>query len=172
MAKLSENATKRNIHTVSLVVANKPGVLVRIAQVFARRGFNIDSLVVSPTVDPKFSSMTITSRGDAATLDQIIKQSAKLIDVIHVSEHKPEEAMEVELALYKVKGKSVTKVSISKSIKSYQAQIIDIAQDSIIIQQIGSTEELDTLEAILKKYGLVEMVRTGKVVMARGKEST
>ena len=75
--------TKNNIHTISLFVANKPGVLIRCAQVFARRGFNIDSLVVSPAVNPKFSRMTITAQGDPDTLEQIIKQSAKLIDVVH-----------------------------------------------------------------------------------------
>ena len=172
MSQPSELELKKNIHSVSLVVANKPGVLVRTAQVFARRGFNIDSLVVSPTVDPRFSSMTITSRGDVATLDQIIKQSAKLIDVIHVREHKPEESIEVELALYKIKSKPAAKATITKLIKKFQTRMIDHNKDSLIIQQTGSTDELDKLEASLKKYGLLEMVRTGKVLMARGKAST
>ncbi|MBZ0166059.1 MAG: acetolactate synthase small subunit, partial [Candidatus Omnitrophica bacterium] len=82
---------KNNIHTISLLVANKPGVLIRCAQIFARRGFNVDSLVVSPAVNPKFSRMTITAQGDPATLEQIIKQTAKLIDVVHAEEHREEE---------------------------------------------------------------------------------
>ncbi len=93
IAPIAPSAPK-NIHTMSFLVANKPGVLVRIALVFARRGFNIDSLVVSPTVNPHFSRMTVSANGDPDTLDQILKQSAQLIDVIHADEHKMEESFE------------------------------------------------------------------------------
>lgn len=172
MNNKNQNDTKRHVHTISLLVANKPGVLVRIALVFARRGFNIDSLVVSPTVDPKFSRMTITATGDAATLDQIIKQSGKLIDVLHVGEHKHDEAIELELALLKVKCKPAIKPAIYKLIKRFQAQVVDFTESSLVIQQTGTTEELDEFENLIKKYEIIEMVRTGKIVMARGNEPT
>ena len=167
-----KKSEQKDLHTVSLLVANKPGVLVRIALVFARRAFNIESLVVSPTVDPRFSTMTITAKGNPATLDQIIKQAGKLIDVIHVGEHTRLDAIEKEMALLKVRRKPTTKASLDKLLKRFHAHAIDITDSTLIIEQTGSTTELDELEAELTKYGIIEMVRTGKVVMARGKEPT
>ncbi|MCA9407601.1 MAG: acetolactate synthase small subunit [Candidatus Omnitrophica bacterium] len=161
-----------NFHTISVLVANKPGVLVRCAQVFARRGFNIDALVVSPGVDPKFSRMTITAQGDPATLDQIIKQTAKLIDVVHCQEHTDLDAVDREYAMVKVKASSpATKTAIKKVIKA-KAHILDDSNQAMIIGQTGTSDELDALEEQLKKFGIVEMVRSGKLVMARGKEPT
>jgi len=162
----------KDLHTISLLVANKPGVLVRIAMVFARRGFNIDALVVSPTVNPKFSRMTITAQGSLETLDQIIKQAEKLIDVIHVSEHTPSDSIEKEMALLKIKYKPQMKSALEKLLKRYHAHAIDKSGKALVIEQTGSTGELDSLEEELKKFGIIEMVRTGKVVMARGHEST
>jgi len=162
----------KKTHTVSLLVSNKPGVLVRIALVFARRGFNIDSLVVSPSVDPRFSRMTITAQGDFATLDQIVKQSAKLIDVIHVSEHTPEDALEKELALFKLRIKPSVKAGIQKLLKKFNAKVIDTTHETIIIEIAGATDDLDEFEKLLKKYHIVEMVRSGKLVMTIGKELT
>ena len=161
-----------DLHTISLLVANKPGVLVRIALVFARRAFNIESLVVSPTVDPRFSRMTITAKGNPAALEQIIKQAGKLIDVIHVGEHTREDAIEKEMALVKVRFKPQTKATLYKLLKRFHAHAIDATNSTFIVEQTGSTAELDELEEELKKYGVIEMVRTGKVVMARGKEPT
>ncbi len=162
----------KDIHTISVLVANKPGVLVRVALVFARRAYNIDSLVVSPSVDPRFSRMTITAQGDPATLDQIIKQAGKLIDVIHVGEHRHEESIEKELALFKVKYKPTEKAGITQLLKRFHAHIIESTPATLIIEQTGPTEELDQLENTLKKYGILEMVRTGKVLITRGKEPT
>ena len=163
---------QKNIHTMSFLVANKPGVLVRIALVFARRGFNIDSLVVSPTVNPHFSRMTITAQGDPATLEQILKQSGKLVDVIHASEHRLEESLEKELALFKVRYKPSTKKEIDKLTRRFHAHEVDLTDSYLIIEQTGSTKEVDEFEALLKKIGIVEMVRTGKVILAKGKEQT
>src|SRR4051812_258069 len=103
-----------NTHTISVLVANKPGVLVRIALVFARRGYNIDSLVVSPTVNPKYSRMTITAKGDPVTLEQIIKNVDKLIDIIHCGEHDVINSVEKELALFKIKASAAAKAFIKK----------------------------------------------------------
>ncbi len=159
-------------HTISVLVANKPGVLVRIALVFARRAYNIDSLVVSPTMNPKFSRMTITAKGDLETLDQIIKNVDKLIDVIHCGEHDVTHSVEKELALLKVKASAAVKTFLTKHSRKYHVKIDDTSEGHYIIEQTGTTAELDEFEALMKKYGVLEMVRTGKVLMAKGKEQT
>ena len=162
-----KNDAKRNIHTISMLVANKPGVLVRIAHVFARRGYNIDSLVVSPAYNPRYSRMTTTAQGDPETLEQIIKQVNKLVDVIHAAEHTGEDSVHIELALVKVKFTATTKSIFSKLAKKFHARVIDETADTLIIEQAGTTEKLDEMEALMKKYSVVEMVRTGKIVMAK-----
>ena len=170
MSALLKN--KKNIHTISMLVANKPGVLVRIAHVFARRGYNIDSLVVSPSFNPLFSRMTITAMGDPDILEQIIKQVNKLVDVIHCYEHTGEDTVHTELALYKIKCTSTNKPIILKLIKKYQTRILDELGPILIMQQTGTTQQLDELENHLKRYQIIELVRTGKVVMAKGQEET
>ncbi len=164
-------ANKPSLHTISVLVTNKPGVLVRLALVFAKRGYNIDSLVVSPTVNPKFSRMTITAKGDWETLEQIIKNVNKLIDVIHCEEHTGH-AVEKELALLKTKSSPAVKAFVAKNSRKFHVRIDDSAQGYIIIEQTGTTAQLDEFESLIKKYGVVEMVRTGKVLMAYGKETT
>ncbi|NTV29331.1 MAG: acetolactate synthase small subunit [Candidatus Omnitrophica bacterium] len=159
-------------HTLSILVANKPGVLVRVALTFARRGYNIDSLVVSATHNPKFSRMTVTAKGDPATLEQIIKQLNKLVDVIHASEHDTFSAVDMEMSLLKVKVTATSKTIIAKYMKEYHAKLVDETDNILIIAQIGSTEELNSFENILSKYGLVELVRSGKLLMMKGKETT
>ena len=171
MAK-TNGIKKNDIHTISILVANKPGVLVRVALVFARRGYNIDALAVSPSFNPQYSRMTITAQGDPATLDQIIKQASKLIDVIHCEEHNDKDAIHRELALLKLKSTPVNKAIIIKLAKKFHAHVVDTSKDTLIIQQNGTTEELNEFESLLKKYGVLEMVRSGKLVMARGKETT
>lgn len=161
-----------SIHTLSILVANKPGVLVRVALTFARRGYNIDSLVVSTTQNPKFSRMTVTAKGDLATLDQIIRQLNKLVDVIHASEHDPFGAVDMEMSLLKVKVTATSKTIISKYMKEYHAKLVDETDNVLIISQMGSTEELNAFEEILSKYGLIELVRSGKLLMMKGKETT
>ena len=163
--------TKPLLHTISVLVANKPGVLVRIALVFARRGYNIDSLVVSPTVNPKFSRMTITAKGDLETLEQIIKNVNKLIDVIHCGEH-PANTVEKELALLKTKASAAIKAFVTKNAKKYHVRFDTTSEGYFIIEQTGTTAQLDEFEALLKKYGIIEMIRTGKVLITRGKEET
>jgi len=169
----AKNTTKRkDIHTISMLVANKPGVLVRIAHVFARRGYNIDSLVVSPSFNPLFSRMTITATGDPEILDQIIKQVNKLIDVIHAFEHTGQDTIHTELALFKVKTTATNRPIILKLLKRYRAHILDESGNILIIEQTGLTRQIDELESHLKRYGIIEIVRTGKVVMAKGAEET
>ncbi|MFA6379240.1 MAG: acetolactate synthase small subunit, partial [Candidatus Omnitrophota bacterium] len=158
MAKVSQKI--KNQHTISLLVANKPGVLVRIALAFARRGFNIDSLTVSPSFDERFSRMTIMAQGDPATLEQIIKQTGKLIDVLNVEEHDANKSIEKELALFKVHFKSQSKTVFEKILKKFHARIVNKSYESVIVEQTGTTEEINSLEAALKKFDLIELVRT------------
>lgn len=164
--------TKKNIHTISILVNNKPGVLVRVALVFARRGFNIDSLVVSPAFDSRYSRMTITAQGDPQDLDQIIKQAFKLVDVIHAEEHTDANVVHKELALIKVKNTPTAKTGIKTFLTKFKANVIEEDTKSLIIEQTGTTAELDALEVSLKKFGVLEMVRSGKLVMAKGLEAT
>jgi len=171
MAK-SNTIKKSNLHTISILVANKPGVLVRVALVFARRAYNIDALSVSPAFDPRYSRMTITAQGDPETLDQIIKQASKLIDVIHAEEHSGKDAVHRELALLKIKLTPANKAIIIKLAGKFNTHIVNRDSKAILIEQTGTTEELDEFEALVKKYGIIEMVRSGKLVMARGSEST
>ena len=163
--------TKPALHTISVLVANKPGVLVRIALVFARRGYNIDSLVVSPTVNPKFSRMTITAKGNLEILEQIIKNVNKLVDVIHCGEH-PANTVEKELALFKTKDSPAIKAFVTKNAHQFHLRIDDASQGCYIIEQTGTTAELDEFEVLIKKYGILEMIRTGKILITRGREAT
>src|SRR5437899_12335061 len=114
--------------------------------------------------------MTTTCKGDVATLDQIIKNLNKLVDRIHASEHDPSHAIDRELALLKVKATPGVKAAVAKHSKKYHAKIVDTTENTTIIAQTGSTEELDEFEALMKKYGVTEMVRSGKLLMAKGKE--
>lgn len=164
--------TAQPTHIISMLVANKPGVLVRVALVFARRAFNIDSLVVSASINPKFSRMTITAKGDLATLDQIIKNLNKLVDVIHASEHDPSHSLDRELALLKIKATPAAKTAVLKYSKKYHAKVVDTSDNTIVIAQTGSTEELNEFESLLSKYGVMEMVRSGKLLVAKGRETT
>lgn len=163
---------KKDVHTISLLVANKPGVLVRVALVFARRGYNIDALVVSPAFNPRYSRMTITAQGDPATLEQIIKQAAKLVDVIHASEHSELDALHQELALIKIKNVPANRPVITKLLKKFKARLIEETKTSLILEQAGTTDELDAFEVLIRKYGVIEMVRSGKLVMVKGKQET
>ena len=154
-------------HAISLYVSNKPGVLIRIALIFSRRGFNIDSLVVSEAHDPDFSHMNIVASGDPETLVQIINQLNKLVDVVHAVDHTGENVIVRELALYKVKCGVDQRTEIMQIGHAFNCQILGLTEGSIIFQATGTTEELDGLHSMLGKYGIMEMVRTGKVLMSR-----
>ena len=160
-------------HTISLFVADKPGVLVRVALVFSRRGYNIESLVVSPGKDPGFSRMTITSSGDPSTLGQIIQQLTKLVDVLHAIDHTGDEIYETEIALLKIEtaGKE-ERGELMQIAEHFGARVVDYASDSTILRVYGSTEKLDALILLLNDFVITELVRSGKMVMARGRATT
>ncbi len=159
-------------HSISLLVSNKPGVLVRISLVFSRRGYNIDSLVVSPTLDPQFSRMNIVARGNPAILSQIIKQLEKLVDVIQAKDHTHQEVVEKELALIKVRCNPDQRTEILQLCDHFRASTVDMTETSMVIQVTGNTEKIDAMKALCKKFEIVEYIRTGKVIMLRGENKT
>ena len=159
-------------HTLSMYVNNKPGVLMRICQIFARRAYNIDSLVVSQGRDPRFSRLTLGISGDPAGLTQIILQCDKLVDVIHCHEHTPENAVVRELALIKVRAETCERrTEILQIVEHFGGKTVDFSESSVIIRIEGASDKVDASVRLLNNYEIVETVRTGKVVMARGEQA-
>ncbi len=169
---LAPPAAASDVHAISLYVNNKPGVLVRVALVFARRGYNIESLVVSPAAEGDFSRMTITCSGDTATLEQIIKQLAKLVDVVHAVDHTGDRSYETEIALVKLRCDLDQRTQILQIAEQYNAKAVDYGHDSLMLRVFGSSEKLDAFIELLRSYGLLELVRSGKILMARGLTET
>ncbi len=164
----SESEAPSPIHTISLFVNNKPGVLVRVALVFSRRGFNIESLVVSPAAEGRFSRMTIACSGDPETLNQVVKQLAKLVDVVHASDHTGDESYEVEIALVKLQVALDQRTEILQIAEHYKARVVDYGPQSLVLQAHGSSEKLDAFIELLRPFQLKELVRSGRLLMARG----
>jgi acetolactate synthase-1/3 small subunit len=164
--------TTRNLHTLSLFVHDRPGVLVRVALVFSRRGYNIESLVVSPAAQGGFSRMTITCSGDPATLEQIIKQLAKLVDVVHAIDHTQDDSFETEIALIKIACESHERTEVLQVAEHFKAKVVDYGAKSLMLQVFGSSDKLDSITALLRPFEVVELVRSGKVLMARGAATT
>ncbi|MCP3984319.1 MAG: acetolactate synthase small subunit [bacterium] len=160
------------MHTISLYVTNKPGVLVRVALVFARRGYNIESLVVSPAAKGDFSRMTITCSGESTTLEQMIKQLSKLVDVVHATDHTDSEAYETEIALVKVAAPLEARTGILEIAEHFNAKVVDYGTESLILRVFGASEKLNAFIALLRSQGLLELVRSGKILMARGLDET
>ncbi len=155
-------------HIISLLVNNKPGVLIRISLVFARRGYNLESLVVSPGHDPRFSRMTITASGDRRTLDQIIQQVNKLVDVIHARDHTGEVYVERELALIKVRTSAENRTEVLQIADHFKCRSVDISGETITFEVTGTTDKVNALHMMLEKYDIIESVRSGKLIVARG----
>jgi acetolactate synthase-1/3 small subunit len=158
-------------HTITVLVENRPGVLARVSGLFARRGFNIESLAVSITDDPTVSRMTIVVTGDDSTLDQINKQTLKLIDVIKVIDYSEIPIVERELALIKVSAEAEQRAAIMQIVDVFRAKIIDIAEASFTIEVTGGIDKVDAIEHLLTPFGIKEIVRTGKIAMARGEHT-
>jgi len=159
-------------HIISLYVSNKPGVLIRVALVFARRGYNIDSLVVSEGHDPDFSHMTITARGEEKGLDQILSQLNKLVDVVHATDHTGDDILRRELALIKVRCTSQNRAEILQIAQMFQCEALHLTDGALTLQAAGEPERIDALHRLLGGFGVLEMVRTGHVLIARGEERT
>jgi acetolactate synthase I/III small subunit len=161
---VSDNA----LHTFSIVTKDLPGVLVRIALVFARRGYNIESLAVSPGAKPGFSRMTITSRGSTQNVVQIQRQLEKLIDVVYVTDHTDHAPVEAEIALVKVRGSGETRSEFLRIAENFEAQVVNEDSDTVVLRLIGSSSELDDCISALRPYGIEELTRSGKIVMDPG----
>ena len=145
---------------------------MRLAQTFARRGYNVDSLVVSPSHDPLFSRMTVVAQGEAENFDQILKQLNKLIDVVHAVHHKSENCVERELALFKVRIDADRRAEVFQIVEVFRAKTVDITDKSLVIEVTGNSSKIDALESLLGTVGIIEMVRSGKLIMARSVEET
>ena len=155
-------------HTLSVLVENKPGVLTRVAGLFARRGFNIDSLVVGESEDPKLSRMTITIDGAEHPIDQVTKQLHKLINVVKIRDLDPEHTVARELALIKVNATSTTRSEIVQIAEIFQARVVDVDKRTLTIEMAASPGKLVALREMLQPFGVIEIVRTGTVAIARG----
>jgi acetolactate synthase-1/3 small subunit len=155
-------------HTISVIVENKPGVLSRVSGLFSRRGFNIESLAVGTTENPEMSRMTIVVEGDQQDLEQIIKQLYKLIDTLKVFDLPPEQAVERELVLIKVHSNEKTREEITQITNIFRARIVDVAETSMAIEITGDAGKVDGAIKLLSKFGIKELVRTGKIALLRG----
>lgn len=160
------------MHTLSMFVANEPGVLMRICQIFARRAYNLDSVVVSQGRDPEYSRLTLGISGDPKGLEQIIKQCTKLVDVIHCSEHMGSDAVVRELALVKVRIDPAQRTELLQIVEHFGGKTVDMASSAIIVMIQGDSDKVDAAVRLLDDFEIIETVRTGKVVMARGELPT
>jgi acetolactate synthase-1/3 small subunit len=159
-----------SLHTIALFVANKPGVLLRITLVFSRRGFNIESLVVSSAFDGHYSRMTITAKGSDDTLDQIVKQLAKLVDVIDAHVHDGGNTVERELALIKLAITVNTRHDIMQLVSHFNAKTLHLSPEMILIEVSGDSSHVDMVVDTLSDYPVIELVRSGKMVMGKTAE--
>jgi acetolactate synthase I/III small subunit len=158
--------------TLSVLVENKPGVLTRVAGLFARRGFNIDSLVVAETENLEVSRMTITVDERDQSVEQVTKQLHKLVNVIKITSLEPAESVERELLLIKVKADADSRSEIMQMVEIFRAKIVDVDHEVLIIEMTGTREKVSAFMDLLEHFGVIELMRTGRLAMGRGKRAT
>jgi acetolactate synthase-1/3 small subunit len=158
------------IHTLSVLVENKPGVLARVASLFSRRGFNIESLAVGPTEHQEISRMTIVVNLEVP-LEQVTKQLNKLIEVLKIVELEGPTAVERELALVKVKADATTRSQVLETVQLFRAKVVDVATDAVTIEVTGNREKLEAMLRVLEPFGIRELVQSGMVAINRGSRS-
>ena len=158
-------------HTLSVLVENKPGVLAHVAGLFSRRAFNISSLSVGPTTDPKVSRMTIVVDGASTRVDQVHKQLEKLVRVLKVTELAEDEAIERELALIKVRVNPDLRAELLDLATSFRANVVDLGSDTLVLEAVCSPGRLDDLLEQLTAHGTCELVRSGQIALSRGSET-
>jgi acetolactate synthase-1/3 small subunit len=161
------NQTDSMRHTISVLVENKFGVLTRIAGLFSGRGYNIDTLNVGPTHDPNTSRMTIVTRGDDATLEQIVKQLNKLVDVLKVQDFREGEYIDRELVLVKVSVDSKTRAEVMQITDIFRAKIVDVQPKTLTIEITGNESKIEKFLELMRSFGIVDLTRTGKVALPR-----
>ncbi|MCD6339936.1 MAG: acetolactate synthase small subunit [Verrucomicrobia bacterium] len=154
-------------HTISVLVENKFGVLTRVAGLFSGRGFNIDTLNVAPTQDPTVSRMTIVTRGDDATVDQIVHQLEKLVESIQVQDFRDGEYVDRELVLVKVGVTSETRAEVMQITDIFRAKIVDVQSKSLTIEVTGDEGKVEKFIELMRAFGILELTRTGKVALPR-----
>ena len=156
-------------HTLSVLVENKPGVLARVAELFARRGFNIESLAVGTTQKPDISRMTIVVDIEEHSLEQVRKQLHKLVNVIEIVELDAETSVSREMIMVKIKVDPENRSEVIEMVDIFRGNIVDVSKESIIVEVTGNAQKLRAFEDLVKPYGIRELVRTGKVALPRGK---
>ena len=154
-------------HMLSVLVQNKPGVLARVASLFARRGYNIFSLAVAPTDDPEFSRISIVVDVESAPLEQIVKQLFKLIEVVRISELDPRKSVERELMVATIRSTPEQRGQVVELANIFEGKILSVGQDAIILSMDGSPEKLDDFSDLLRQYGIIESQRTGRVALPK-----
>ena len=159
-------------HVLSILVENKPGVLARVAGLFSRRGFNIDTLAVGPTDDPSVSRITLTLDGAVHPIDQVTKQLHKLVNVIKIRDLEPEEAVARELALFKITADGDSRAQIMQFAEIFRGKIVDVHKRSLTVEVTGNDDKIEAFEEMVRPFGLIEMVRTGEIAVSRGKGTT
>ena len=159
-----------SLHTISVLVEDKPGVLTRVAGLFAARGFNIDSLAVGPTSDDGLSRMTIVVQVDTKPLEQVTKQLNKLVNVIKILEHDLGEAVERELMLVKVRADGEARPRVMEIATVFRATVVDVTRRTLTLEATGKPEKLEALLQLLGDFGVVELSRTGRIALARGEK--
>ena len=158
-------------HTLSVLVENKPGVLVRISGLFSRRGFNIDSLAVGPTEHEEISRMTIVVNCDEHPLEQVSKQLNKLINVLKIVELEQGQAVQRELLLIKVRADTESRSKVLETVQLFRAKVVDVALDTVTVEATGNRDKLDALIRVLEPFGIKELVQSGMVAVGRGGRS-
>jgi len=159
-------------HVLSILVENKSGVLTRIAGLFARRGFNIDTLTVGPTDDERISRVTLTVDGALHPIDQVTKQLHKLINVLKIRDLDPAGTVSRELALFKVSADGAQRGELMQITEIFRGGVVDVTKRSVIIEITGTTEKIEAFEEMVRPFGLIEMMRTGEIAIARGRAET
>ncbi|OMH28276.1 acetolactate synthase small subunit [Tersicoccus phoenicis] len=158
-------------HTLSVLVEDKPGVLTRVAGLFARRAFNINSLAVGPTEVPGVSRVTVVVDADAGLLEQVTKQLNKLINVLKIVELLPETSVQRDHVLIKVRADAAARLQVAQATDLFRAWIVDVAPDSVVIEATGTAEKLNALLAVLEPFGVREIVQSGTLAIGRGPRS-
>lgn len=159
-------------HTLSILTENKPGVLTRIAGLFARRGFNIDTLTVGPTDDEAISRFTITIDGAEHPIDQVTKQLHKLVNVIKIRDLDPDDTVARELALFKLAVDGTARAEVMQICEIFRGKVVDVSRRSVTIEVTGTTDKIEGFERMVRPFGLVEMMRTGEIAISRGRAET
>ena len=159
-------------HVLSILVENRAGVLTRIAGLFARRGFNIDTLTVGPTDDELISRVTLTVDGALHPIDQVTKQLHKLVNVLKIRDLEPRETLARELALFKVSADGASRAEVMQICEIFRGKVVDVTKRSVVIELTGTCDKVDAFEQLVRPFGLIEMARTGEIAIARGRTET